>query len=147
MNRTVPPLTLTLPMLIKKAGLNETSLVAAINDKAGKEVISQSKIWNIRKGISKEPRDSSLAPIADYFGLRVDQLKDVDYIKSLTGNAPPDSAVEAPKGTDMLSELLSLMSPASKVALLRGLLPDLAPSDRAVLLRDIAELQVNDIQK
>jgi transcriptional regulator with XRE-family HTH domain len=78
-----PPLAITLRLLEEHSGLNDTSLAEAINQKAGTELTTQTAIWRMRGGESKQPRDSTIEPIAAFFGLTVAQLKDVNYIKSL----------------------------------------------------------------
>lgn len=43
--------------------------------------MTQAKVRRIASE-SKEPRDSSIKPVADYFGLTVAQIKDADYVQS-----------------------------------------------------------------
>lgn len=81
MNDEKPPLAITLPMLYQHADYNDNSLAEAINAKMGKEVVTQTKIRRMSQGESKQPRDSSIAPVANFFGLTVAQIKDVEYVK------------------------------------------------------------------
>ena len=64
-------------------GLNPGRLASAITEKFGEGVVSQNKIRRIVSRESREPRPSSLDPIARFFGVSVSQLSDYDYIESV----------------------------------------------------------------
>jgi len=64
-------------------GLNPGRLATAITEKFGDGVVSQNKIRRIVSRESREPRPSSLEPIAHFFGLTVSQLNDYDHVESV----------------------------------------------------------------
>lgn len=68
--------------LMNQAGLNPTSLSAALGEKApGKPVVPQVTIFRIVNAHSESPRNSTLQPIAAYFGVAVSDLWEHDFEK------------------------------------------------------------------
>lgn len=79
--------------LMEKAGMNPTSLAAALKNAMPKDKwVPQATIFRIIEGESENPRTSSLAPIAEYFGvdlrilmfgdLSTDEIHEVKKAKS-----------------------------------------------------------------
>jgi len=82
-------------------GLNPGRLAAAITEKSGEGVVSQNKIRRIVLRESREPRPSSLEPIAEFFGLSVKQISDYEYVESVV-NA---GAMSEPEKTLIIQEI------------------------------------------
>lgn len=86
-----PPLAVTLPMLYKHTGLNDTTLAAAINELHGNDKFKQNTVRRLSTGESEQPRDSTVQPVADFFNMTVSQIKDVDFVKAyIGGDSSPD---------------------------------------------------------
>ena len=89
----MPTVSQVLLMLMNRAGLTDNELA----DRTG---IPQPTISRIRNGDSRDPRDSTLRPLAQYFGLSVSQLRgDVplpaDRVKVAANNEVAEVSVEA----------------------------------------------------
>tara|TARA_R110002153_G_scaffold14440_2_gene52379 strand:+ start:1019 stop:1399 length:381 start_codon:yes stop_codon:yes gene_type:complete len=95
----LPVLTITIPLLLEWKGLNDTSLAEAINRKAKRDIVSQTAIWRMTSGESKQPRDSTIEPVANYFGISIAQIKDINYVRALV--------VGAPAGVDEIKDKLT----------------------------------------
>ena len=120
----VPVLTITLPLLLEWKGLNDTSLADAINRKGKRDVISQTAIWRMSSGESKQPRDSTIEPVASYFGISIAQLKDQNYVRALVAGAPAGVNDEI---KDKLAKVYDGLALKDKEALLQqAILLDLA---------------------
>lgn len=108
MDEPVTPLARSLTLLMSVKGLNPTSLAALVNEASGRDVTSQVNIWRLAKGQVKQPRDSSLTEIADFFGLSVHQLKDDDYVRAFIANGlqPPPGLLTGSAAPMSLSNVL-----------------------------------------
>lgn len=75
-----------LNFLMKRAGLNPTSLAKALHGK-----VPQATIFRILSGESESPQEKTLKPIADYFGVTIGNLR-YDDLESLldSGDVPDD---------------------------------------------------------
>jgi transcriptional regulator with XRE-family HTH domain len=84
--------------LMAAQNLNPNSLSARVNNRT-----KQSQIHRFLNGDAKEPRRSTLQPIADFFGITIEaffdeRAADVVAARATAGNAIPPSADPAPAG-------------------------------------------------
>lgn len=108
MNNPGPtPLARSITLLMSREGLNPNSLANKINELSKREITSQGKIRRLAAGLVKEPRDSSIEPIADFFGLSVHQIKDEDYVRSYIANGmKPVKEAQGPAEAVSLANIL-----------------------------------------
>lgn len=66
-------------------GITPPKLAEEINKINPDAKMSQTKIWRMTSGESESPRRASLEPIADFFGVTIDQIHDTDFIQKLIG--------------------------------------------------------------
>ncbi|MFZ6756744.1 S24 family peptidase [Undibacterium sp. Ji50W] len=65
--------------LLERSGMNPTSLATALEKFFPEDKwVPQATIFRIVEGITKDPRTSSLAPIAEYFGVNISDLRTKD---------------------------------------------------------------------
>lgn len=66
--------------LIEEAGTNPTALSIAIGSKKnGGAIVPQPTLFRMLEGETKSPRNSTLQPIADYFGVKLSDLLEWDF--------------------------------------------------------------------
>lgn len=120
--------------LLAKAGLNPTSLSAALGKKAdGTPVVPQATIFRIAEGLSENPRNATLNPIAEFFRVRVSDLWEHDFANL---GRPAKSIVQSIDQGRLAS---SVNDSAAKV---KKALRDLNAADRnAYDARDVLFLQ------
>jgi len=94
-SKKIPPLKITLSLLYKHLELNDNSLSEEINKRhraatgESEEIVSQTMLWRLSTGVSSQPRDSTVKPVADYFKMTIEQLKNVEYVeKYIRGETP-----------------------------------------------------------
>ena len=77
-----------LRLLMERAGDNPNALAAKLKNAA-----TQPQIYKFLAGISKEPRRSTLQPVADHYGVSIDAFYDEDRAQQewdrLNGRARP----------------------------------------------------------
>ncbi|MFZ6654054.1 S24 family peptidase [Undibacterium sp. TJN19] len=77
--------------LMDKAGLNPTSLATALEKKFPVDMwVPQATIFRIVEGITKDPRTSSLSPIADFFKVSLSDLRSTDLRSAEASLPAPD---------------------------------------------------------
>lgn len=82
--------------LMKRDGDNPSTLSTKLNHKP-----QQPQIFKFLQNVSKEPRRSTLKPVADHYGISVDAFYDPDLadriMDNLQTNRPLMSGISAPK--------------------------------------------------
>lgn len=99
-----------LQLLMDAEGLNPNSLAERVNSGYSEAVTSQMTIWRIIKRETKDPRDTSLKPLADYFGLTPLQMRDWDYVvRHITSRGAMDNARQ-----NVIKEIDEMLESASE---------------------------------
>lgn len=78
------PLTVTIPLLLEWVGLSPDKIQAETDD-----VIRQENLHRICSGQTQGPGPKVLGPIAEYFGVTIPQIWDVDYIREKVKQPAP----------------------------------------------------------
>ncbi len=79
--------------LMDKSGMNPTSLATALEKMFPDDVrVPQATIFRIVEGITKDPRTSSLAPIAKFFNVSLSDLRSKD-LRGHEGSQPASAGV------------------------------------------------------
>jgi len=102
----MPTVSQILSMLMNRVGLTD-------NELAERTGIPQPTISRIRNGDSRDPRDSTLRPLAQYFGLSVSQLRgDVPLPADRVKISANEEVIEV--STDVFRLALAIESLTSK---------------------------------
>lgn len=112
MNKT--PLVQSLELLMKSyrdeehpSGINDTQLALALNRADPDLRTTQTKIWRVTSGASKNPRRDTLLPIANFFGVTVDQLHDQHYIREFVSE-DNEARLRAAKRNNVIAKMSQL---------------------------------------
>jgi len=107
----MPTVAEILTMLMAREGLSDNELAERTN-------IPQPTISRIKSGDSRDPRDSTLRPLAKYFRLSISQLRgDVPLPTDKVKVAANDEVTEVSRRALMMAQMFDRLSPEQQDAM------------------------------